>query len=1526
MHSLTDRYRVLRAVDGLRAARVEVARDRLLGGTVILKTLHVGHALVPELRSEADLLGRLAHPGLVRLVERLDRRRGRSGDVATGLVTQWVDGEALPQWAGRLPFDARLRDLVRLLDVVAYLHRRGFLHLDLKPDNVLGTADGPVVLDLGSARPLDSLTGTAGGTLGYAAPEIIAGEAPTPGSDLYSVGILAYEMLLGRPPFEETEGSALRAAVLRGDWIPPRALDPDLPRPIADLIENLLQTRAADRPDSADEVRKILVDLGAPPVAPGVGRGQLVGRGPEVEDLVERVTDNDDAVLIALVGPTGSGRTRLALEVLAQLPRAEDAWMLDLSAGGDPDAAVSAWLGLLGSPSVASRPAEVVAWLRKRPRGTGCVYLGRMDGWGPELRQRAPELLPAIVAAGISVLFASERLVPWAEPFALTPLHADVLQTVASVLGEPPGGRALALARQSAGLPGALLDRLTLPAISLDTLPDELRRWWPTLATLPDGIPREVEVTLPAELGSAVQTALRAGLLRRTSARLFHRGDVQVPVEVPSQLAAIVPRLVASSMAVDPVWAGLLAARAGHWDLAERSLPTGELANIPVGLDELVDRLADHGSPAARIRKVDLALAVSDHETALRLLDTLPPSDPRVAAARVFALRVARNPSSVSVGRAWREEYGDDPAVIGEEVFSALFFGMPDVVESLIDHVDRALPEARERHLVQAARLSRAAEIAEERGDSTMLDNALEALEAAHPGFHGVHRLVLHMVVRALHWRRDFERASEVALMSLRKADEQGNLSVAASARLQLASLMLDWGNAAEARRAYQQALTLTSAMGGSRTMLRLHASLAELEVRLGRLPATERHLQRFDQLLAEIGEFPEARIRGSILWASYYAARNEPTLVVERLADLQMDGVPVQVKAARALYLLEAYLDLGAYDQARALADDFPATPDLDMRRRVEVARGRVHFALGRFHLERALVDLPQQPDPLERETVGRTLLVAGGEDLDPASFPTRRDQLARATELLQGENRAHAVVLRERLLEGPGAALDQIVGLIEAMGEGPRFLEGLAKVVADALGAHRVLVMLRIPGLGRQVTVREISGQEAAGLAPEVWRRVRRPDDVWLADDAFADPNLRRMSATVRTFQVKSVVAVAIPRDGRVIGALYIDDINRTGRFTSRDVAVLKRLAQAIGQVADLLPARSPSDGLTVHEVHGVYTCSSELAETMRETLARFRASPQGNLLLTGPTGAGKTWLAKRVAKEVLGLSGTIDVVMRPGTPDMLVSQLWGTQRGDFTGAVQKTGAIQRAWREGAALFLDEIQNVDEAGQRILLPLLELPHRRFGSLTGDVRQLDTPLHIILGTNADVAAGSWRGTFREDLWYRMSTQRLDLPPLRDRGREAVYRHLGDLLHLRGLPTPEEVFERAALEYLATRPWRGNLRSLSTLVESADFAYRREARPLTHGEVRSMGNDRSRIVATPETAPPRALDQVQARAVLDALERSRWVQADAAKTLGLSKFALHRLLKKLELIDHVREERSRFRAEVRRRLPEVPSK
>jgi serine/threonine protein kinase len=250
------------------------AVDERLHREVAVKVLDSMRGADAEQRTrfevEARAAGSITHPNVVAVHD-----FGIDGDppnVVPYIVMECLPGGTLADElaAGPLPAARATAVLDDILAALGAAHAKGVLHRDIKPGNVLLDEGGRVKLaDFGIARvaPRDlTLTGMVMGTPAYLAPERVAGRPATVRSDLYAVGVLGYEALAGVRPFEGDSPIALAHAIHAGDPRPLPELRPDLSSALTGPIMRALATDPADRPQSADEFRRLL-DGSTRPVA-----------------------------------------------------------------------------------------------------------------------------------------------------------------------------------------------------------------------------------------------------------------------------------------------------------------------------------------------------------------------------------------------------------------------------------------------------------------------------------------------------------------------------------------------------------------------------------------------------------------------------------------------------------------------------------------------------------------------------------------------------------------------------------------------------------------------------------------------------------------------------------------------------------------------------------------------------------------------------------------------------------------------------------------------------------------------------------------------------------------------------------------------------------------------------------------------------------------------------------------------------------------------------------------------------------
>lgn len=291
---------------------------------------------------------------------------------------------------------------------------------------------------------------------------------------------------------------------------------------------------------------------------------------------------------------------------------------------------------------------------------------------------------------------------------------------------------------------------------------------------------------------------------------------------------------------------------------------------------------------------------------------------------------------------------------------------------------------------------------------------------------------------------------------------------------------------------------------------------------------------------------------------------------------------------------------------------------------------------------------------------------------------------------------------------------------------------------------------------------------------------------------------------------------------------------------------------------------------------------------------SLAARVAPTDASVLVTGESGTGKELLAEAIHRASPRRDRAFVKVNLGGVPTTLFeSEMFGHVKGAFTDARQdRAGRFAAA--HGGSIFLDEVGELEPAAQVKLLRVLQ--DRTFEVLgTSVTRTVD--VRVISATNRDLGEAVTRGAFREDLLYRLNLITLRLPPLRERPEDVPYLAERFLAELSARHGREVALARDGAEWLASRPWPGNVRQLKHLVERSVLLAGKDLLGAAElAFVAGMDDGARRDEAAP--VPARTLDELEREAIARSLARHGGNLTRAAEELGLSRAALYRRLEK----------------------------
>lgn len=1548
---LAGRYAHVRELGRGATGRVLLVDDRAEGGRRAVKVVPPEHA--ERLRWELSLLASVAHPSLARVHELVvvDAPLGppfRLPSGAAALVEEHAPGvqagEAIAARTGdaeRIAFATEVG--IAAARALSALHAAGLVHGDVKPANLV-VAESPAdakLIDLGLARPV-GWSGAVSGTPAFLAPEAWLGER-SPSTDLYALGATLHALILGRTSFDTAGSSATLARALVQ---PPRpeALPVSTPLALRRLVGDLLAERAAERPDSAREVALRLAavarELGLPApeesaAAPSgaeraarVGARPLLGRGGPLRALVQRIAEPG---VVSVSGPPGAGRSRLVREAARAL-QAEAA-----RAG-------------------ARVPTFVVSDAPLPPRVPGDAIVLLRAETADHVACADAVLAAAVEGVRLTVVLEGEALAV-EDGVQLGPLEPDAFRRLlAEVLEVDPAAPLREAAMDaSGGLPGRLC-RLVAGAYEagLDpTRPTTLRALGaaPTETSIPEAArPLAERLAVAggalhafdapgAEIEARARTLCALGVAHLASdGRLTLRGDVRRAVwDGLDARRAEVAREVADA-ALDATGRAFVALARGADDAEARfvsAMREARAAGDPERAAALGREALRHlggERPALRLALADALRARAREEEALEVLAPLTGAEARALRAELLRL-LGRLDEAAAEARA-----ADTPAARAVEARVALARGERIEVEVPAEaddasaarlHEARALAALLAGALDDAAREAAAA-AARGQGDAAALARAT-SLRGAVLGASG-----------------RVDEAAEDHARAFALADAAGERHAAASFLVNVGLGRLERGEAGPAIEALREGARRLTELGRRRDAARALYNVGNAAALVGDDDLAGDAIRRARDWAEEAGD--GAALAYAAVVAAELSVRAGKLGEAARALDEAWaradapDAARAVVAARRAVVAAvrgDAAGARAALEPASALAADVPGEVEL------AVARARLALAEGdeagaceaatraagkaegagweaRLRAQLALADALERAGRGEEaaaaSTRARAVLDAAAATLSPAGRARLR--------AVPAYRRALAVAPASVPVAGPNVepprwrALARHAKRIVREPRLGRLREAVIDAAIELADAERGFWVERAVDGRLKVRAARAFGVDLRGERPSASVAARALDGgrPLVSVDALEDERLDA-ARSVHAMALRSVLAVplpATPRPGARESALVLDDRLRPGAF---DDAIL-RLVQDLAEIAAGALERAEAVRAQRREARRLARETRRLTarvESAEEELSALRGERPGPafggivaesepmrralrlvervagsdapVLVRGESGTGKELVARAVHQASPRRDGPYVSENVSAIPDSLLeSALFGHVRGAFTGADRaKRGLFALA--DGGSLFLDEIGEMSESMQAKLLRVLQ-----DGSLrpVGGEASTEVDVRVIAATHRDLERMVDEGRFRRDLFYRIAVVQVELPPLRDRPDDVtplvaafLERHAADR---------RVRVDRAAMSALRAFAWPGNVRELENEIRRA-LVLADEVIGLEHlsPKVRGVG----------EQAPADAMDlkgQVDAlerRLIVQALEQTGGNQTRAAEVLGLSRYGLQKMMKRL---------------------------
>jgi len=484
------------------------------------------------------------------------------------------------------------------------------------------------------------------------------------------------------------------------------------------------------------------------------------------------------------------------------------------------------------------------------------------------------------------------------------------------------------------------------------------------------------------------------------------------------------------------------------------------------------------------------------------------------------------------------------------------------------------------------------------------------------------------------------------------------------------------------------------------------------------------------------------------------------------------------------------------------------------------------------------------------------------------------------------------------------PIEALSEIAQTINSILELQPLLEKIIDIALDVLAAERGLVLLKnisVPSGFEIETSRNLTENQLVDitqLSSSVIQNVLKNGEPILLFEAQKDPQFSATESIVIQ-KIQSIACVPLKIKNRQIGAIYLDSLSHRSRFTKENLPFLNAFANQAAvaiENARLYEGLRSENRQLREEVQRTYGFEgiigrSRPMQNVFELLSRVLDSDV-SVLIEGESGTGKELVARAIHYSGHRKDKPFMAFFCGSLPDSLLeSELFGHKKGAFTGAATDKRGLFEAVDKGT-FFLDEVGDLSPNVQTKLLRVLQEGEiKRVGET--QIRKVD--VRIISATNKKLTELVAEKTFREDLYYRLNTITITLPPLRERKTDIplLAHHFLDK-YAKGREPEIKGFDVGAIDALTSHTWPGNVRELENTIERAIV--------LARGQM-IMSED-LRLQESGEDDPLEnglTLKEIERRAVKNALDAQDGNISATAEALGVSRRWLHYKVKEWQL-------------------------